>query len=265
MTSMRSPAPGLPAAATAARAALRRSAAWAIAVAAVGLAALAGWAGTAAPWAGLSPWFAPKALAVYTGAALLLWLALHAHAPHPRFGPANGITLGRLALVALLAAAVGEPVADAAAFGWWVLAVATLAASLDAVDGPIARRRREASAFGARFDMETDALLVMVLSALALHLDKAGAWVLAAGAMRYVFVAAAWVWPWLAAPLPERWRRKAVCVLQIVSLILCLCPWLPQPLSAVIAAAGLAALTVSFLLDVVWLARHAQHQPESRA
>ncbi|RYF81237.1 MAG: CDP-alcohol phosphatidyltransferase family protein [Comamonadaceae bacterium] len=246
-------------------AALRRSAARALAGAVLGLAVLAGLGASAASGSGLTGWFAGKALVVFGGAVVFMWLGLPAHAPHPRFGPANGITLGRLALVALLAAAVGEPVVNADAFGWAVLGVATVAASLDAVDGPIARRRHEASPFGARFDMETDALLVMVLSALALHLDKAGAWVLAAGAMRYVFVAAAWIWPWLAAPLPERYRRKVVCVVQIVSLILCLCPWLPQPLSAAVAAVGLAALTVSFLLDVVWLARHAQPQPESRA
>ena len=38
-----------------------------------------------------------------------------------------------------------------------------------------------ASAFGARFDMETDALLLLVLAALAWQFDKAGAWVLASG------------------------------------------------------------------------------------
>lgn len=263
---MLSPTPGAPASTAQAQAALRRSAgravAWAVCGLAVLLAALMG----ALSEVSLSGWFAPKALLVFTGAVVFMWAHLPTHAPHPRFGPANGITLGRLALVALLAASVGEPVADAAAFGWWVLAVATVSASLDAVDGPIARRRHEASAFGARFDMETDALLVMVLSALALHLDKAGAWVLAAGAMRYVFVAAAWVWPWLAAPLPERHRRKVVCVVQIVSLILCLCPWVPPPFSAAIAATGLVALTASFLQDVVWLARHSSSfSPESRA
>lgn len=269
MKSMRSSAPTLaPQAAgpVPAAAALRRSASRAMAVAALGVVLLAVAVMSFATGAGLSVWFLPKALGVLAGLLAFMWRRLPTHAPHACFGPANGVTLGRLGLVALLAACVGEPVADAAAFGWAVVVVATVAASLDAVDGPIARRRHEASAFGARFDMETDALLVMVLSALAWHLNKAGVWVLAAGAMRYGFVAAAWVWPWLAAPLPERWRRKGVCVVQIVSLILCLCPWLPMPFSAAIAAVGLAALTASFLQDVVWLARHASvSSPESRA
>ena len=46
--------------------------------------------------------------------------------------------------------------------------------------------------------METDALLVLVLCLLVLHFDKAGAWILAAGLMRYAFVLATKLWPWLA-------------------------------------------------------------------
>ena len=49
------------------------------------------------------------------------------------------------------------------------------------------------SAFGARFDMEVDALLIQVLAVLAWQWDKAGPWVLMSGLLRYVFVAAGWV------------------------------------------------------------------------
>lgn len=56
--------------------------------------------------------------------------------------------------------------------------------------------------------METDALLVGVLNALAWRLDPRGM-VLAAGAMRYAFVAAGKAWPWIDRPLPPSWRRKA--------------------------------------------------------
>lgn len=242
--------------------ALRRGAAWAIACIAVSLAALSTLAALSSPLAGAGAWLAPKALLVFGAAAALVWSGLAAHAPQTRFGAANAITLARLALIALLAAGIGETPGDARAFGWSVTALATVAALLDAVDGPVARHRRETSAFGARFDMETDALLVLVLSALAWHLDRAGGWVLAAGGMRYAFVAAARAWPWLDRPLPPNVRRKAVCVLQIAALILCLCPGLPASASAQVAAAGLAALAASFLLDVFWLARH-RHRPRS--
>ena len=173
----------------------------------------------------LSAWFAPKALALFGAAAACVWRGLGAHQPHARFGAANGITLLRLALIALLAALLGET--GGPSLAWTALGLATLAAVLDAVDGPIARRSQQASAFGARFDMETDALLILVLSLLVCALGHAGAWVLAAGAMRYGFVLAARPWPWLAAPLPESLRRKTVCVVQIVTLIVSLAPIIP--------------------------------------
>ena len=115
--------------------------------------------------------------------------------------------------------------------------------------------RGESTAFGARFDMETDALLILVLSLLAWQLDKAGPWVVLAGALRYVFVAASFFVPWLGRELPPSRRRQAACVVQIVSLILCLLPVLPPPPSAGIAFVGLVALAASFATDVVWLAR----------
>ena len=42
--------------------------------------------------------------------------------------------------------------------------LASVALILDGVDGKVARRTRNASAFGARFDMEVDAFLILVFS-----------------------------------------------------------------------------------------------------
>ncbi len=167
------------------------------------------------------------------------------------FGAANQITLGRAALTALLIGLFGEPAAPVLA--WTALAVAIAVSILDGVDGTVARRRGEESEFGARFDMEIDALLILVLAVLALQFGKAGTWVLAAGLLRYAFVAAGVVVPWLAAPLPPRRRRQVVCVVQIVSLIVCLAPVIPTPWSAIAAALGIGALTWSFAVDVLWL------------
>ncbi|KQP37236.1 hypothetical protein ASF44_15015 [Pseudorhodoferax sp. Leaf274] len=205
--------------------------------------------------AGFGAWYAPKALALFGLGAACVWQGLHAHAPHRRFGAANAITLARLALAALLAAALGEPLASQPGLAWAAVLLATLTAVLDAVDGPLARARGQASAFGARFDMETDALLILVLCALVLQFGKAGAWVLAAGGMRYAFVLAARAWPWLDAPLPPSWRRKTVCVVQIVALIVCLGPIVPPLASGALAAASLALLAWSFAVDIAWLAR----------
>jgi phosphatidylglycerophosphate synthase len=241
-------------------AALRRDTATALAAACLGLALLA-W--TLGQLAGFGAWYVPKALLGLALTAACIWRGLATHAPHQRFGAANAVTLTRLALVALLAAAASEPLNGQAGLAWLLLGLATLAAVLDMVDGPLARRSGQASAFGARFDMETDALLVLVLSLLVWHLGKAGAWVLAAGAMRYAFVLAACVWPWLGAALPASWRRKAVCVALITALIVCLGPIIPVTASQAIAASGLALLAWSFARDLVWLARQRSTLPET--
>jgi phosphatidylglycerophosphate synthase len=203
----------------------------------------------------LGAWFGFKALAVFGAAFACVLHGLPAHAPNARFGAANRVTLARLALIALLAAGIGEALAGAPAMAWGAVVVATVAALLDALDGPLARAGGLASEFGARFDMETDALLVLVLCLLVFHFGKAGAWVLLAGLMRYVFVLAAWRLPWMARQLMPSWRRKAVCVVQITSLIVCLGPVIEAPWSRLLAAASLALLSASFAADVLWLMR----------
>jgi phosphatidylglycerophosphate synthase len=195
----------------------------------------------------------------HTLKAWLVWRGLGTH-PHPRFGPANRVTLLRLGMAALLAALVGEalprpPLASMPVAAWWLVVVATATALLDAVDGALARRSGLASAFGARFDMETDAAFTLVLCALVLQAGQAGPWVLASGLMRYAFVAAARPWPWLAGALPPSRRRQTVCVVQITTLIVCLGPIVPPPLAAGLAAISLALLTLSFAIDVRTLAR----------
>ncbi|MEP7281131.1 MAG: CDP-alcohol phosphatidyltransferase family protein [Rubrivivax sp.] len=202
-----------------------------------------------------------RALALYAAGAWLVWRGLVSiSAPHPfgRFGAANRVTLGRMAVVALLGGLVGEPaLADGGpdAARWTVIVVATVSALLDAVDGALARRSGLASAFGARFDMETDAALTIVLAALVLHAGQTGAWVLAIGLMRYAFVAASAVWPWLAAPLAPSRRRQAICVVTITALIAALGPIVPAALAAALAGAALVLLSLSFAVDVRVLAR----------
>lgn len=170
------------------------------------------------------------------------------------FGICNHVTLLRLALACLLAGVVAVPgLLDLPPVGYAALGIALLALALDGLDGWLARRRGEASAFGARFDMEVDAALILVLAVLAWLGDKAGAWVLALGLMRYGFVAGAALWPWLAAPLPESFRRKAVCVLQVAVLAALLAPLVTPPISGALALAALAALGWSFAVDILWL------------
>jgi len=173
----------------------------------------------------------------------------------PRFGIANSITAVRASLAVVVVAAIGASTAPAVA--WVVVAVSVAATVLDGVDGWAARRFGESSTFGARFDMEVDALLIMALSMLAWTYGKAGVWVLASGLLRYLFVLAGWIWPWMERPLRPSRRRQAVCVIQIVALIVIVSPIASPPASVLIAAAALVVLAWSFAVDTAWLIRQA--------
>lgn len=208
---------------------------------------------------GLSSLFAPKAAGVYLFGLALLFAYLPQHLPHDRFGYANQVTLFRLALASLLAGLLGERGNDIA---WLAIGFALPAAALDGMDGWLARRSGLASAFGARFDMETDALLMLALAILAWQLHRAGPWVLAAGAMRYAFVVAGHRFTWLRRPLPPSRRRQTICVIQIAALIACLLPLLESPWSDTSAAFGLALLCYSFAVDTAWLYRRANNPTE---
>lgn len=210
-----------------------------------------GWA--AVRWGGLSARVIPAATLVFIAIAVLVLLVCGNAHPFPTFGPANVVTTFRAAVVAFITALIGATHTDVVAAIAAGLALGVTV--LDGVDGWLARRTGLASAFGARFDMETDALLILVLSVLAWQHEKAGAWVVLAGAMRYLFVGAGYVWRWMNAPLPPSVRRKAVCVVQVVGLGVIVSPLVSAPASVVAAAVTLAALTWSFGVDVLWLRR----------
>jgi phosphatidylglycerophosphate synthase len=192
--------------------------------------------------------------ALYAAIAALVLDRLGPHHPYARFGLGNAVTLARGGGAAVFAALAAEPRILAGA-AWWPLAGAALLLALDGVDGRAARGQGLASAFGARFDMEVDALLILALAAIAVGLGKAGAWVLALGLIRYAFVLAGWIIPRLARPLPPSQRRRAVCALQVAVLGLLLAPPLVPPWSGRLAALALLALVWSFATDLRWLAQ----------
>jgi len=198
--------------------------------------------------------FVLATIVAFSLAALPLAILAWRHLDAPSFGAANSVTLLRLALTAMLSALLLTP-ANVAAL-WFCIVTATCALLLDGVDGALARRGGISSRFGARFDMEVDALLIAVLALLAWHFERAGVWVLAAGLLRYAFVAAAWGIPWLRASLPPSLRRKTICIVQSSALLICMGPIVPQDLAAWVAAAGVGLLTYSFAADVIWLYGH---------
>jgi phosphatidylglycerophosphate synthase len=165
-------------------------------------------------------------------------------------GPADWVTLARATLVGCVAALTADSFDQPAPTGLLV-GTAFVALVLDAVDGQVARRTGTASSLGARFDMEVDAFLILVLSVYAAR--SMGVWVLAIGAMRYAFVSASWVLPWLRGPLPWRFWRKVVAAVQGVVLACATAEVLPVPLMAGTVAVALVLLIGSFGRDVGWL------------
>jgi phosphatidylglycerophosphate synthase len=203
----------------------------------------------------VSLWYPVKAWALFAAIVMIAGTQWKARPPFPSFGLANRITVSRAFFVSMAAGAIGEPARPDIATAVVVLGV--IAAALDGLDGWAARRTGMTSAFGARFDMEVDALLIQILAILVWQWDKAGAWILVSGLLRYGFVAAGWIWTWMQAPLPPSLVRKTICVVQTAALLVALWPQVTPPASAFVAASGLGALLYSFMTDTIWLWRHA--------
>lgn len=136
-------------------------------------------------------WRAAWPSAVWAAPSCLLLIAASRgwFTPSGRFGLANLVTSLRFSLVLSLTA----PPAWLSTKSCVAITVGILI--LDGLDGWLARMRGDVSAFGAHFDMETDALLVLVVG-LRLWLDVGyPAWVLLAGLLRYVYVLCLWIAP----------------------------------------------------------------------
>jgi phosphatidylglycerophosphate synthase len=164
-------------------------------------------------------------------------------------GAANRVTLTRAALVGGVAATVADgliqPVSVAPLVG---LAVAALV--LDGVDGWVARRTGTVSALGARFDMEVDALLILVLSVYVAR--SVGPWVLVMGAARYLAWAAGSLVPWMRVTVPPRYWRKPVAAIQGIVLTAAVAHILPAAVMNAALVVAIVLLAESFGRDVVW-------------
>lgn len=204
-------------------------------------------------------WFVTGALVPYAVIGAIIVIRIGGYHPYPRFGAANVVTLIRLILACLFSGLalqmILSQVVIAPAILWSFLVVAVVALALDGIDGFFARRQGLTSRFGSRFDMETDALQILLLSVTVFALGKVGVWILIAGILRYAYVAAGWLWPLLTQPLRPSWRRKIISVVQGSVLTALLAPIITPPFSVIVAAVALALLVYSFAQDVVWIVR----------
>ena len=201
-----------------------------------------------------APFAAMLGLAGYLGATIWAGYRLSVDFPHASLGLCNIATLGRLVLVGILLIALLGGVTP----NWMTFALAVIALSLDGVDGWLARKQGLASDFGARFDVEVDAAFALLLAVSAAVAGAAEPSVVLLGLPYYLFVAASVAFPWLAQPLPDRFSRKAVCVLQIAALIVLQVPIIAPGQLGLLILAVTAGLIWSFGHDIVWLWRRAK-------
>jgi phosphatidylglycerophosphate synthase len=175
-----------------------------------------------------------------------------------QWGPASWVTLAR----ATLAVGVAALAADSFTRDTPVELLVTLAAvalALDAADGWVARRTGTATALGARFDGEVDAFLILALSVYVASMY--GAWVLAIGLARYLFLAGEWLLPWMRAPLPPRRWRRVVAATQGVLLTVAAAGIMPRALTEALLVAALALLAASVGECAWWLWRRRHAAP----
>ncbi|EJN02234.1 CDP-alcohol phosphatidyltransferase family protein [Phyllobacterium sp. YR531] len=176
--------------------------------------------------------------------------------PHRRFGPANAVTAIRSGITCLIAGTLFEAEQlTNTTIAWGVVSAAVLALLLDGVDGYLARRSSTNSDFGARYDMEVDAALILCLSVLVYLSGKADWWVILIGSMRYLFIVAQHFDARLQGELTPAWRRQVICVLQVICLGIILIPSIEASVSSLIAGLSLVMLSYSFGRDIVSLLR----------
>jgi phosphatidylglycerophosphate synthase len=240
---------------------MRRVRRWVLSAPLAGFVCLLGLLGVLAATTGLdaSAWLA--GVTCGAGLAALLARALTRHS-QVRLAPADRVTLARAVLACGVAALTVDSFEREAPVAILV-ALSTVALVLDGIDGRVARRTDTTSAFGARFDMEVDAFLIMALSVYVAR--EWGWWVLAIGLARYVFVAAGWVLPWLRRPLPPRQWAKVVAAVVGVVLTVAAASVLPHVLTAAMLLVALGLLVESFGRSVwaLWAAASSSNLAES--
>lgn len=194
--------------------------------------------------ADLPLWAVLPAVLAVTTAVLWRYHSLTAQ----RFGLANWVTLFRLNLVALMVVAIWQD-EPGILQSWLLFLIAATALALDGVDGWLARRRQEASAFGERFDMAADTAFTIITTLCLVSFGLVGAWVLLLGLLRPAFALAGHVWPSLAAPLPASRGRKVACAGSLACLVAGLAPPL-APVAPALALLALFQLAWSFGRDL---------------
>ena len=161
-----------------------------------------------------------------------------------RLRPADAATALRLA--GAFAAAVVAALAPGTLGGWLVPAILGAAELTDWIDGQLARRLG-GSPFGAFFDEETDAALILTVTLVLAVTGGLTARVTIAGLLRYASVPVfALLGPAPAFPRAFRLFAKTACAAAAVLLLVATAPVLPPAIARALGDAAVVLLCVSF-------------------
>jgi phosphatidylglycerophosphate synthase len=156
----------------------------------------------------------------------------------------NAVTALRLLVIVAMAVSFhGAPGT------WWTGAVIGIFV-LDWLDGWLARLVGATSAFGAHFDMETDAIVVLVVDVELFTRGRLGAWILTTGVLRYLYVVSIALF----APPGGEAPRSTLGRNAFGTLVTGLCVALASPtaVGGAAAALGTAAVLLSFVHTFYW-------------
>ncbi|HEX7667949.1 MAG TPA: CDP-alcohol phosphatidyltransferase family protein [Polyangiaceae bacterium] len=185
-----------------------------------------------------------RPIAAFGAASFAVLVALRAGSwtPTGRFGVANSVTALRVLMIVVLSAL--PRIGPAAA----LLVAASFA--LDGLDGLLARRNRTESSFGALFDMETDALLVLVAAFRLAHAGRLGPFIVLPGLYRYLYAVAISVGKTVRGDAPRSDLGRYVFAVMVTSLALSL--WPLEPIHEKVAVLATLLITLSFARSASW-------------
>jgi CDP-diacylglycerol--glycerol-3-phosphate 3-phosphatidyltransferase len=184
----------------------------------------------------------------------------------PAFGPGNILTLSRGLVMALLAGFLFLPRPVDGLLAWTPAILYTLLASLDYLDGTVARVTNQVTVLGEKLDGAFDALGLLIAIGLAVWYGQLPVWYLLVGLLRYLFSWGIWWrerWGKPVYELPPSRNRRVLAGFQMGFISVTLWPLFSPPGTTLVAVLFAVPMFASFGRD--WLAVSGRLKPDSPA
>lgn len=133
------------------------------------------------------------------------------------------------------------------------LYMALISLILDGIDGLLARCLYQVTEFGEYFDQEADTIFMIVL-VLSLYFNYDSTIIIFLIPLyRYLFLLMQKRYRWMKRKLTDSFRRKFICLMTILILILCHLGFLGEALIMNLSLLAIFIITFSFVKDIIWL------------